>query len=838
MSHSVSFQLQPARGISRGLPRVTSVILLAASALTASHSFAATPPAATQIYTTAGSGQATIHGGTATYGASGNIYFATLSVPALGVPSKVIAIDANGVTKWEYPAPAATAAHDMYAIPALNANGTRLYIGSDAGRFYCLDTVTTNSDNRLVWQYPPEASPALPNKIRSGAAIDPMAPLGPTVYFHCNDGKLYALNADTGVQRWSPRNTGNQGGPPTAPDPFAIGGDWNPHPVSSSPVVGYGGVVYVGSADGAVYSFNPSNGQQNWRHPVNPSHVEPIEATLAIGQDGTLYAVTRHHNGYGGTIYAITPGTTSAVTRWSMNREGVAPGFVASPVIDQSGFVYVSLFHSYLEQHDPETGGIPHYWSLPGKLCQTPSINQNGLLIVGVSKMHVENEEFNEIAGIRIDDRSSIAPNAPYWEIRTVAGQELGGSLGSPVIRNNPMGTVFFADHVGKVIKFDSGAMLMAGDWPTFQCGNRRAGKTNTYPMQLLELPLFTQGSATYTPYTGINSMDTFGRVVGQAWGKYGYACGYYVSDFAAAIWQNGSIFTPGFCGSLYLNSGAYATALNGAGDVCGFVGNNAIVWPDGLNSSVAWASLTKTGFNSAVAFDINQAGTIIGYGVNGSTVNGLRWNGSFGTWNTYEVLGAPAGNQAYPFVVTDGERIAGKAKFTANGQFHAFNTLGNPENLSSDARDLGTLGGTASEALDMRDHSGTVGQSQVGNGAWRAFYLPIGGTSLATATQIPPLPGVTGTTWTNVAYGVNDSGKVVGAARNSGGGASAFLYLPGAVNSIDLNTLVLDSGQTPAGIGWSLKKAISINEAGAITGYGTISNRATAFIIYPKSLD
>src|SRR5205823_9756686 len=93
-------------------------------------------------------------------------------------------------------------------------------------------------------------------RIRSRAALDPNNPLGVTVYFHCNNGYLYALDANTGAQRWS-AYTANVGGPPTAPDSQAPGGDWNPHPVSSSPVVDSSGVVYVGSADGSVYSFNP-----------------------------------------------------------------------------------------------------------------------------------------------------------------------------------------------------------------------------------------------------------------------------------------------------------------------------------------------------------------------------------------------------------------------------------------------------------------------------------------------------------------------------------------------------------------------------------------------------
>jgi len=191
---------------------------------------AATAPPATLMYTASGP----VHGGVATIGTSGVTYLTVLS--ANGNPAKVIALNANSTEKW----PPFTPGADMYAIPALDAAGAKLYIGSDAGKFYCRNTsdgstpagwtdftVTTGTDKR----------------IRSGAALDPNNPLGSTVYFQCNDGYLYALNADTGAQRWR-AHTGNEGGPPVEPS-------FVPNPVSSSPVVDSSGVVYVGSADGS-----------------------------------------------------------------------------------------------------------------------------------------------------------------------------------------------------------------------------------------------------------------------------------------------------------------------------------------------------------------------------------------------------------------------------------------------------------------------------------------------------------------------------------------------------------------------------------------------------------
>jgi len=64
-----------------------------------------------------------------------------------------------------------------------------------------------------------------------------------------------------------------------------------------------------------------------------------------------------------------------------------------------------------------------------------------------------------------------------------------------------------------------------------------------------------------------------------------------------------------------------------------------------------------------------------------------------------------------------------------------------------------------------------------------------------------------------------------------------AFLYNPGQ-GVIDLTTITLDGGQTPATLGWTLTSAAAINDAGVIVGRGSVSGRTTAWILYPKCQD
>jgi probable HAF family extracellular repeat protein len=185
---------------------------------------------------------------------------------------------------------------------------------------------------------------------------------------------------------------------------------------------------------------------------------------------------------------------------------------------------------------------------------------------------------------------------------------------------------------------------------------------------------------------------------------------------------------------------------------------------------------------------------------------------------------------------------MAGKATFTSGGPFHAFNTIGQPPFMAN-ANDLGTMGGTSSEAWGINDIQGTVGRAQISQtfgGYWRAFLLPTSCNTLGgTATyQISALPGVTRQDWSSAAYGINSSGLAVGYTQDQNLASRAFRYNNASRITTDLNTITLVGGQTPATLGWTLTQAEAINDAGVIVGYGTISGRATCWILYPKCQD
>ncbi len=144
--------------------------------------------------------------------------------------SKLYALDpATGVPKWTFP----TSDH-VYASPALGHDAaghtTAIYIASADGSVYAVSPA-----GKLLWRYdtgdPIRSSPVL------GAA--PAGEHRQILYVGSSNGKLYALNADTGRRRWSYDTT------PAAP---ALR---DRNDLNASPALGRTGVVIAGE-DGAV----------------------------------------------------------------------------------------------------------------------------------------------------------------------------------------------------------------------------------------------------------------------------------------------------------------------------------------------------------------------------------------------------------------------------------------------------------------------------------------------------------------------------------------------------------------------------------------------------------
>lgn len=185
----------------------------------------------------------------------------------------------------------------------------------------------------------------------------------------------------------------------------------------------------------------------------------------------------------------------------------------------------------------------------------------------------------------------------------------------------------------------------------------------------------------------------------------------------------------------------------------------------------------------------------------------------SLSAQSTYTLtdLGALGGPSSGAYSVNALGQVVGTAQLP-DETYTAFSYTG-----SGGMVDLGGLGGTYAIAQSVNASGQIVGQAYTaGNASIRAFLTTSGGTM----TDL----GTIGTGGNSIAYGINDSGTIVGRSTNLEGRDRAFSYTVGGAMT-DLGTL-----------GGLYSQATAISSAGHIVGSATTNNNdAThAFLLAP----
>ena len=254
-------------------------------------------------------------------GSDGTVYVGGNQSSLPGTNGSVYAITDNGNSgsiNWRY-----HTVGSNVTTPALSMDESVVYAagGTPDSNLYAINTSTGTAD----WIY------SAPDAINGGPTVDP---IDGTIYFGCNNNRVYAINPD-GSFKW-------------------ISGAITVHDVLSAPAVDpANGTVYAtsndlgNSNDDRLYAFDRANGSLKWQFITG----NEIRSAPVVGADGTVYFGSDNNN-----LYAIDPDGNEL---WTFNEP--TDDVKSTPVIGIDERIYFGADDSKLYAIDPLTE-IRNYW--------------------------------------------------------------------------------------------------------------------------------------------------------------------------------------------------------------------------------------------------------------------------------------------------------------------------------------------------------------------------------------------------------------------------------------------------------------------------------------------
>jgi eukaryotic-like serine/threonine-protein kinase len=220
---------------------------------------------------------------------------------------------------------------DGHVLSSPAVTRSAVYIGSTDGRVYAVNVET----GKELWHFATHA------RITSSPGV---------VYVESYDGHLYAIDAATGHSKWRFATAGEHRFAGTHLHGFRPAAERMPDPYDvflSSPAV-WNHTVYFGSGDGNVYALDTDSGHVKWKfHTHDVVHASPAIAnnTVYIGSWDSYF-------------YALNATTGALVWRFKSGEDAEIHnqvGFQSSAAV-VNGVVYVGCRDSQLYALDAKTG--------------------------------------------------------------------------------------------------------------------------------------------------------------------------------------------------------------------------------------------------------------------------------------------------------------------------------------------------------------------------------------------------------------------------------------------------------------------------------------------------
>lgn len=238
--------------------------------------------------------------------------------------------------------------------------------------------------------------------------------------------------------------------------------------------------------------------------------------------------------------------------------------------------------------------------------------------------------------------------------------------------------------------------------------------------------------------------------------------------------------------------------AINDAGDVAGDSAGIAYLWTAaGVEQPLAYGS----------AHDVNDADQVVGEAsTTGGHLHAFLWE-----QGSLRDLGTLGGSWSVAYAINASGQVTGWAE-REDGTVRATLWEGAGEGV-----DLGSLGGAWSMAYALNDRGSVVGYAQTTSGNDHAFRTE--------ASGVMRDLGTLGGDY-SVAYDIDSHGRVIGEAATASGETHAFLWDEGAM--VDLNDWI------PSDSGWTLHRAIAINDAGQVVAEGVVDGEKRPCLLTP----